>query len=67
MLSRKARDRQASELGELCDLLVAGDDALFELGILCLDSFNLCDSGIDDLSGVAEFVQPALELFGEVL
>jgi hypothetical protein len=67
VLSGKARDRQVSELGELRDLLVAGDDARFGLGILCLESFNLRDPGIDDLSGVAEFVQPAFELLGEVL
>ncbi|MGW2631505.1 hypothetical protein ACWC2K_19525 [Streptomyces chattanoogensis] len=67
VLSGKARDRQGCELGELRDLLVAGDDARFELGISSLESFTLRDRGMGDLCGVAEFVKPALGLLGEVL
>jgi len=53
VLSGKARDRQGSELGELRDLLVAGDDVCFELGVLCLEPFNQRAPGIDKRSDVA--------------
>ncbi|WP_330285555.1 hypothetical protein [Streptomyces sp. NBC_00576] len=67
MLCGQARAGQFLERGELGNGLVPLRQAFLELGDLGLESFDLRDPRVDDLSCLPQSTKAPLELFGEVL
>lgn len=67
MLGGQLRDGLDAEGLQLGDGLVPGGDAVSQLGVLCLEPFDLSGPGVKGLARVALGLKATLELFAEVL